>query len=911
MPGYNNLSRSAPSDYDGAYVIQQPEQHYQPQYEQQYQQRREERRDSSRPVSKKRQPPPPKPRVDDEDDILSQELGSCKLVVAEEEPGSRGDIDQPTLIEDVHEFNPERRFVFVSGDEPSATENKEPVAEPKKEKEAEVRSDKKPADKVDPVTKTPPSVNRDRGNDKPRSDRSSPRPKDESRPRRDSSPKRPREKEPSSRRYPDSSPRNSDDERLNPRPNTERRRSRQDLPVIDTTLLDDRRQPEHHRSRSAVSATRPDYFSPKQTRYGEQMLSPDVIKHGTNGREQVSYSYLSSSGNYRGGPRDDGPESRSKSSRSVSNNRRSETLDEHDSRRRYSKDRDRDRDQRESASSSRRYEARGSSSRGPSGQSTSYNSRDPSRGNDEYSKSPRSNDYQFQKPVITQGEPRSDRLRVERDDVRRDRSPSRRQTLPIVEHPSASADVKAPTPPLKSAATFAAGAGAAAVAGAMASASSSSPAASKVAPPYPEGESMKEVGGQTKREPNSAPYPELDLVTVDMPDLPPEVASYIIEVSDKDSDEDRNLQRNSWQPVKFDPEKDALPVERPGAYRRYSESQDSQAMNKLPECKRIKPVAGKIDWLTLPRSHFNICPDCYGSVFANSEYRTLFQPFFYPNTTLVSCDFGSSPWYRIAWLLIQKNKDADLGLFLHLAEAMHPDNTSPCPEDKRCTRNWLTIRDPNTGRSVPEFTVCRRCASMVETLLPNMERIFDDRSSASKSKCSMHFSSASKDFVLYFDAFETTAERAMAKRSEPNVSDLARKLRKVSTHNPCREDKPVTDGYWYYAKFLPDLTVCSDCYHSAVIPRIDEKSTIARNFYSKSQRISQATCQLYSARMRDIFKTACRQEDPDYLREKVLRRRRAEDVINGKLRQLEQYGRNDSRTELEIDRLIREWREWE
>lgn len=864
--------------------------------------RREKSRDS-RPVSNKRQTPPPKPRVDDEDDILSQELGSCKLVVPEEEPRSQGDVDQPTLIMDVHEFNPERRFVFVSGEGPEVAATKEQQTEPKKEQDAESRPDNKTTYKPEPVSKAPSSVGRDRGSEKPSSDRSSPRIKEEARPRRDSSPpRRPRDREPS-RRYPDSSPRNSDDERLNSRSNTERRRSRQDLPVIDTSMLDDRRQPEHHRSRSAVSATRPDYFSPKQARFGEQLLSPDVIKHGANGREQVSYSYLSSSGNYRGSRDEGGAEGRSQSSRSMSHNSRGGTVDERDSRRHYSKDRDRD--HRESVSSSRRYDNRGSSMQGSSrGPSTSYNSRDPSRTKDEYSKSPRSNDYQFQKPVITQSDNRPDRLRVERDDVRRERSPSRRQTLPV-ENSSASADIKPPTPGLKSAATFAATG--AAVAGAVAS------SVSKTAPPYPEGEAMMEPIGQSKRDATRAPYPELDVEPVDMPELPPDAASYVVvrTASDKDSDEDRSSQRNSWQPGKFDPEKDSLPVERPGVYRRYSESHDSQAMNKLPECKRIKPVAGKIDWLTLPRSHFNICPDCYGSVFANSEYRTLFQPFFYPNTTLVSCDFGSSPWYRIAWLLIQKNKDADLGLFLHLAEAMHPDNTSPCPEDKRCTRNWLTIRDPNTGRSVPEFTVCRRCASMVETLLPNMERIFDDRSSASKSKCSMHFSATSKDFVLYFDAFETTSERAIAKRTDPNVADLARKLRKVSTHNPCREDKPVTDGYWYYAKFLPDLTVCSDCYHSAVIPRIDEKSNIARNFYSRSQRISQATCQLYSARMRDIFKTACREEDPEYLREKVLRRRRAEEVINGKLRQLEQYGRNDTRTEDEIDRLVREWKEWE
>ncbi|OAA66067.1 hypothetical protein ISF_03905 [Cordyceps fumosorosea ARSEF 2679] len=370
-----------------------------------------------------------------------------------------------------------------------------------------------------------------------------------------------------------------------------------------------------------------------------------------------------------------------------------------------------------------------------------------------------------------------------------------------------------------------------------------------------------------------------------------------------------------WKPPSFDPERDGVKVDRPvGSYRRYSENKNDAASDRLPNCPRMKPVVGKVDWLTLPRTDFNICPDCYGQVFANSGYRTHFQPVLRPTVDAISCDFGSSPWYRIAWLLILKNNGTDLQVFHDIAAISTACRGYRCPGDRRTTRDWYTVRDPYTKRRVPEFTVCYQCAKTVEALLPSLSGVFvplDSRSSPIRSNCALHFAPDRTDFVLYFDSFETTADKAESSKRGPDLSDLAQKLERLSVHNTCREDKPISDGYWHFMQFLPQFTVCADCFEDVVQPRLQDENRLAKNFYIKPQKISLATCQLYSPRMREVFKRACRKDDPKYLEIKVTERLEIESSIKSKLARLDRDAQRDARTEKQIDALVEEWKEWE
>ncbi|TQV99302.1 proteinrelated to ser/arg-related nuclear matrix protein [Cordyceps javanica] len=800
-------------------------------------------------------PAPPRPTVDDEDSILDKEHGYTKTIAPEEEAASRGDVDQAQTILEVHEFNPERRFVILDDEPPTAVSGD-------KSDSVEEKADSR----LKPKETTKQEARSDESSQHHRRARSS-----------DLSPPRP--------------------------PPTGRRRSRQDLPVLETEFSD-RRYAEHHRSRSAVNGPRPDYFNPSRSSrpYADQLLSPDITKQTSRGREAGYYG-----GEYRDRPRD------KRYSRISPENsaRRSETASEYRvPRRTNSTDRGSDRRSREYYQSSSREDASSRSVLPPSRESTrssARTSREHSRSKDEYPKSSQPLPPS-RMPVVVQEDsplsvPRAPIL--ERNDAVK---PSgRSSTMPPEKIPTRTIPV--PThhtekPVIRPAVTI--------------DLSKESQNLVQSPLPYPEEDVFPVDPLLVSRAVDHAatgPIPPIH-----MPTLPPEPAAASPArqrptYADGSQSTSPAPDPKEWKPPKFDPEKDGVKTERPvGTYRRYSENKNEAASDRLPNCPRMKPVAGKVDWLTLPGTDFNICPECYGQVFSNSEYRTHFRPVLRPTADAISCDFGSSPWYRIAWLLILKKNSTDLQVFHDIAAISAACRGYRCPGDRKTTREWYTIRDPYTKRPVPEFTVCYQCAKTIEAVLPTLSGIFiprESRSNPFRSTCALHFTPDRTDFVLYFDSFETTAEKAEMSRKSPDLGYLAQKLERLSVHNACREDKPITDGYWHFMQFLPEFTVCADCFEDVVQPRLSDENIIARNFYIKPQKLSLATCQLYSPRMREAFKRACRRNDPKYLEGKVRERLDIEASIKSKLSKLDRDGPRDARTEKQIDSLVEEWKEWE
>lgn len=372
---------------------------------------------------------------------------------------------------------------------------------------------------------------------------------------------------------------------------------------------------------------------------------------------------------------------------------------------------------------------------------------------------------------------------------------------------------------------------------------------------------------------------------------------------------------DSWHLPPFDPEKSRSSTDRPvGSYRRYSETKEQNGSGGLPECPRKAPVAGKMDWLTLPRTNFNICPTCYDSIFAKSEFRTNFQPILRPTDESIVCDFGSSPWYRIAWLLTVKHERQDLRLFYHVVGVAASSRGEACPGSRRSTRKWLTVDDPQTRRPVSDFAVCYQCAMTVEALLPNLAGLFiplGSRSEPLREVCALHFTPKRKQFVRYFDALETTSDKALVGNQAPDITDLAQELRRLSVGRECREDSPVPDGYWHMMQSLPEMTVCDTCFNEVVRPRVQDGNSVAQGFFTKAQRLPFATCQLYSPRMREIFHKACRRRDREYLEARVLERREVEADIYEKLLKLDKAQRNDAWSEKQVERLVEEWKRWE
>lgn len=839
---------------------------------------------SSHLASRSRPSYPPPPSVEDEAESLAKEFGACTVAdYSDEEPQSRGDIDQYPIILEVHEHNPERRFVIVN-DAPKAS------ASGPGSKTAENSPSTSPAPLAGGSFKAQPS------------------------PRCESAPRKQHIRADSAR------------------PALESRRSRHDLPPIETDLRQ-RRPPEHHRSKSSASQAQPDFFSPRQSQfYGDQLLSPEILSGDAGGRDrpqrglgQPPTSGRKSSGRqsyYEPGGRRRDEDYYYRKEPSASTVRRSESsAGTSKSSRRLSNDFARDHRHHREASSTRgsarestRHQGR---NEGDTARISPLPSRDHSRSGDGISTDARAS-YMQKKPLVIQNQRSVATAGLARNEDSPERPWPRSRT----------GAVPLPSP---GRAAFAV-ATAATAAGTMTPRSSASLSMSdgersrsnggKAPLPYPDDDGFANLGlgisngaHFTQDKTAHAPFPALYMPEPPQPPPTPErPIDFIRAVSPAETPKEV---ARPWQRPAFDLDKGGTQVNDNsyiGPYQYNFESKENAAPGDLPECPRTKPVVGMMDWLTLPRTEFNICPTCYGAAFSKSNFRTQFQPILRPTGDAIACSFGTSVWYRIAWLLTLRYGHSDLRLLHQVANVASSCRSETCPGSRKMTRNWLTIKDPYTKHPVPEFAVCYQCASTVEALLPNLMGAFvslDPRSEPTRDTCALHFAAKRKQLMLYFDVLEMVSEKAYMDQKPPNLSGLAKDLQRLSIGRECLEDSPVQGGYWHIMQFLPEFTVCGVCFSEAVQPKIDDGNSLAQNFYMKPQRLPSATCQLYSSRMREVFSKACRRKDPGYLRDKVLERRDIEADIYENLLKLDKSKRGDAWAEEQMERLVREWRRWE
>lgn len=803
------------------------------------------------------QKPLPPPLCEDEAESLAKEFLPGKTTPILDDIPSRGDVDQQPVLLEVHEHNPERRFVIIANEDGTSTETTEPI--PQKQK--------------------------------------SDAPRDE-----------PVSSKPTKRQDPD-------DYLPTDRPALNRRKSRQDLPPIDTEFAADR-APRHHRTRSAVGP-RPEVPTHSSTRPRDDMLSPEYTKHSSSGRErEKTYHGYSSSTSASGRPsnrrdyaRDDRRREGRTSPSPAAGIRSESNAESRRSRRRMSVDRTSEPYHREDSYPIRTATRDSTTSYKRSDDDATpvppvtrrepIKKREGSRSSDESVASSKTGGRRRRNSTLVhQDSERPQGLDKEPSGWDRSRS---RGPPPVPPHgvPIGTSADNFPTNP-RSSVTF--------------------PLAGSTAPsknlPYPDDDPFRDPSSMANVATSSATHASA-APSASMPLFPPP----IVEGRGNGNVSSANgaTPTSTWQVPSFDPVRDALPVDVDvGSYRRYSEGRAGNSVPRFPDCRRKVPVAGKMDWLTLPRSDFNICPDCYQGVFAGSKFRTLFQPMLRPTDKPLACDFGATPWYRIAWLLTLKNERPDMQLFHQVDNVMNNSRNQPCPGTRSATRKWLTIKDPYKRRVVPNFSVCYQCAKTVEVLLPSLTGVFvplDPRSEPSDSVCALHFTPQRKRFAMYFDMLETTADRALKVNGPPNGSDLAARLERLSIVDECREDSPVRHRYWHTMQFLPHFTVCEECFNEVVRPSIKEESVLARNFYREPQRLKEAACQLYSARMREVFRKACRRNDPKYLEDKLNERRKVEADIHSQLMKLDMMdkkGQADSRTvEEQVAKLIRDWKEWE
>jgi hypothetical protein len=362
----------------------------------------------------------------------------------------------------------------------------------------------------------------------------------------------------------------------------------------------------------------------------------------------------------------------------------------------------------------------------------------------------------------------------------------------------------------------------------------------------------------------------------------------------------------------------------PGRHGEQDDADDdvtSRALAQLPDCRWKHPAparhrAGSEQLLTLKRAeNFTICPDCYGSLFSNTQFQHLFVPAsIRSGDQIVSCDFGASPWYRLAYILTLKHEHPDLRLLQGIASVAA--RSQACAGGQLASRIWYSVMAPGTRHPVQTFTACLSCAKMVEVLLPNLSGVFVplDSHEATRGVCEFHYAPDRKRFFDYFDEMKATSARALSRRTAPNLIELVDRVREISLHEECLRNTPIPNRKWHILEQVPEFTVCEECFNAVVWPMIEDEdndSEIPRNFFKYKQPKPVAACQMYSERMRRMFQEACKFDDFSFLASCVRNRLKVLAEVKTRYNELQRQDQADPDVQDALADLARQFKEVE
>ncbi|KAF7156807.1 hypothetical protein CNMCM6106_001478 [Aspergillus hiratsukae] len=335
----------------------------------------------------------------------------------------------------------------------------------------------------------------------------------------------------------------------------------------------------------------------------------------------------------------------------------------------------------------------------------------------------------------------------------------------------------------------------------------------------------------------------------------------------------------------------------------------------LLPCPRSVPMTGYQDWYTIKGlEHLDICPSCMKQM-RNSRFQDLFIPGLpVPRGQRVRCSM-SEPWARLAWAQTINKQYENLDMLQQITRP--PPGSKPCTGRIISDQLWYRIIDPETGMYLPKFNVCSACIRNLRILMPQHRETFTRTTTMQEQVCD--FVADSPRFVQYIDLLDIAANRAELERSpRADVSEFLAYARRKVVLRDCSRDRPVLD-MWYYMPQLPEFTVCEDCYDDVVWPLVKAGKPIAREFSTMMRlapgdapnRCREASCQLYSPRIRTKFRDAVQRNDLVYLKLIALKRYDVEQHIRERREQLLEEERKGYDCDAELRRTLLEWRRWE
>lgn len=359
--------------------------------------------------------------------------------------------------------------------------------------------------------------------------------------------------------------------------------------------------------------------------------------------------------------------------------------------------------------------------------------------------------------------------------------------------------------------------------------------------------------------------------------------------------------------VEFSPRASPRPSPRasPAPARRSSSSLESKRPPssrtsdlRLSPCPRSVEMPGHQDWSTIRGfDHLHVCPSCTKNI-SNSKFGSFVVPSVpKTRTDLISCSF-SDPWVRLAWFQTIKEDLNHLDILYKITRG-----TRICPGRDKATEYWYKVVDPETKSHLPGFNACPACVRNLRILMPTLRYAF--KRSTVKDNRSCDFVTDSPRFVKYIDLLDRAANRA--EREIPpraKIPEFIAYARRKTALPECRRDRPKYKT-WHYIPQLPEFTVCEDCYEDVVWPFAQDDEPIANKFTSTprllpgNDKCREATCQLYSPRMRAKFKDSVQRNDFGFLKAAVLKRYDAEQVYQARRSKL--LGQWDRGYDVDLD----------
>jgi hypothetical protein len=355
-------------------------------------------------------------------------------------------------------------------------------------------------------------------------------------------------------------------------------------------------------------------------------------------------------------------------------------------------------------------------------------------------------------------------------------------------------------------------------------------------------------------------------------------------------------------------------------------------LKSLPDCPRSKVSREYDDWYSLRGfRNFNICPDCYKNVFAETRFDTEFKQIWLDDWSIKrACDF-SNPWSRLAWYLTVKQRRKSLDLLFAVADIT--DTYKPCPGDREKDTNevsWYGIVNQRDGMFVPNFAICSSDRRLAEALFSSMRGYFPRITvgySNIPSKYTCSFRTSSRRHMKYLELLMELDEEAQISGRRPDIDRFVDLAREYAFKGECARDKVLVRKPWYFIPQLPEFTVCEECYDRFIWPAMLSKSlpaTIPRLFNKSIQLVPGedpdvgSSCCLWSPRMRKVWIRSVEDEDFAYLKRKAVERKKAQ-VTNARdksaiLRGLGNAEPGDSKYEWakrELEILDREWASYE